>query len=174
MPACGELPHASDDPAPDLENIIEYLGNNGGVLIGTEEEGRARSAAITQIDQLNSILGTHRSPPGLGHNNPPPDEGEAVVGRVINGVSDEITRIQIELKLETPNALEVAKATSKLRSFWNWLGKKADMAIDSFVKAATAAAGVAVAAALSPDLMPVLEKTIRLVGDWLRTIVLPF
>ena len=53
-----------------------------------------------------------------------------------------------ELVKPEPDALEVAKATSRLAAVLNWLGKKLDMASDNFIKAASTTAGAAAGAAV--------------------------
>jgi len=164
-----------------LEKIIEHLETGMKPSYGDGYEVDQRRKIQDRLDQLRLSL-TKTTPPhgGIGHNQPPPDDDSPQV-IVIVEIRDAEKSIRTELAKPQPNALEVAKATSRLRSALGWLGKKIDTAANSFAQgfgktlgATAAVAVVAGAALLVPSLMQLLTEIIQRVTEWLSYITLPF
>jgi hypothetical protein len=109
----------------------------------------------------------------IGHNNPPPDD-EAPQTQAVIDIQHGNYVIERELKKEIPDALAIAKATSKLKSAFGYLGKTVDAAVDSFAKAigtsaaAATAGGLAYAAnQLSPGFHNLFVKIAQHAVQWL-------
>jgi hypothetical protein len=165
-----------------LEQVIDRL--RSGVArprYGDGFEVEQREAIQADLERLRGAL-VQVTPPhgGIGHNNPPPDEDspQAVVVVDVRVASETIGR---ELAKAEPNALEVAEATSHLQKSLAWLGKKLEVAADSFAKGFGNALGIAAAggviaggALLIPGMLQLIIGIIQRVTDWLSYVTTPF
>ena len=165
-----------NEPEPDLQSIIAVLQRGEKPRYGDEEEKRQRQEILDRLEQLERML-PEKSHAGIGHNNPPPDEGNSSVD-VVSDIREVSELIRGELVKTEPNALELAKATSYLASLSSWVGKKADLAVDSFTKGASGAVGTALGtygvSKIFPEIGTALGHVVEVATQWLSHVTLPF
>jgi hypothetical protein len=77
-----------------------------------------------------------------------------------------------------PDALEVARATTRLKGVMGWIGKKVDVAAESFAKELGGYAGKAVivlgGTIIYPPFGQIVADVIKSVSQWLAHVMLPF
>lgn len=175
-----EAENQSDDEGVDeLELVIGMLQGGAKPNYGSAEDTRRRTEILTEIEALQRLISPVPQA-GIGHNNPPPDEddGSAVVDANAE-VRDASAIIRSELTKSNPDALQVAHATSRLRTIGAWFAKKADVMAESFAKAigdTTGKAFVVVGSsyAVSPGFQTMITNVVQHVTQWLAHVTLPF
>jgi hypothetical protein len=179
----GQAEHGSDDdpfpPPVDLTTIIGQLEAGLRPSFGDAYELERRREVLGRLDELRRALipatPTHG---GIGHNRPPPDEDSPQAG-FIHEIREAREVIGQELAKAKPEALQVAKATSRLQKALGWLGKKLDVAAESFAKGVgDATAKIVVVAAggalVYPPLGNLIAEVVKQVSRWLAYVTLPF
>ncbi len=161
------------EPAPGLAAIIEELERGVEPHLGSSSELALRQEVLTSLDRLGRALPQTSPQAGIGHNQPPPD-GEDTQESVAAKVRDDSEVIRSELQKQKPDVLEVARATSRLKTAWGWLTKKVDTGLDSFAKTIGATAGAAVATAVYPPLRTLLQDCIHHLSQWIANVIPPF
>jgi hypothetical protein len=133
------------EAAPDIDHIIRELEAGLVPQYGDGYEIELRQKILERIDRLKDALRMVTPPKHgqIGHNHPPPDD-DTPQAQFVTQVQAATDVLQQELKKETPDALAIAHATSKIKSALGYLTKKADVAVDSFAK--TIGASLAVGA----------------------------
>lgn len=173
-----ESPPEAED---DLDLIIDRLRSGLRPSYGDAYELERRREALQRLDQLKLALeAVAPQHGGIGHNRPPPDEDSLQVS-VINDVREANEVIRKELAKPQPDALQIAEATSRLRKAFGWLGKKIDVAAESFAKgfgsAAGKATGIVVAASVGSNVPPLgklIAEVVTYVSQWLSHVTMPF
>lgn len=141
--------------ADDIEKIIKNLENGFTPEYGDVTDTSGRRSINSDIENLLQALPSN-FPVGIGHNNPPLDD-ESTPNDVITEIYDAANIVKIEISQHTPNALETARATSRLWRAAEWIGKKLDIAAEGFAKEFGGTAGKVVAGLFG--LAPVLGLT---------------
>jgi len=168
-------------PQPEsLDQIIDRLKSGVKPTYGDGYELEQRRAVRERLDKIRATLAqVTPAHGGIGHNMPPPDDDSPQAVVVIE-VRDAEETVSKELAKPEPNALEVANATSRLQAALGWLGKKVDVASDSFAKAIGTAGGIAVvtgiakAAHMLPPFLQLIAEIIQHVTQWLSYVTTPF
>lgn len=169
-----------DQEDSPLQQMLKML--EGGIVprFGGSHEREQRREILSRLDELEAHLEILKpAHGGIGHNHPPEDE---TVVPTIEEAQTATTEIRGELLKEVPDALVVARATSRLQTAIGWLLKKADMAADSFAKSlgdgTGKAAALVVGAYATSKVFPGLAKSgsdvLSATTDWLHTITWPF
>ncbi len=167
-------------PQPDIESIIAALQRAETARYGDVEEKRQRQEILDRLEQLERLL-PRQAHGGIGHNNPPSEEG-GLGSDLVPDIREASAIIREELVKPEPNALEVAKATSRLSAALSWIGKKLDVAIESFSKEVGSTTGKAVGVVLgaygvdkfAPTIGTTLRHVVESATQWLSHITLPF
>jgi hypothetical protein len=134
-------PHNDNDELEKLDLIIAKLEAGLRPSYGDVYELERRREVLERLDTLKRMLMALAPVHGkIGHNKPPPDEEKAGV-RVLDEVRDAAEVIGKEFAKSEPDVLQIAKATSRLQTALGWLGKKVDVAVESFAKGVGGAAG---------------------------------
>lgn len=170
----------AEEPKPNLGMIIAALERGENPRYGDVGEKDQRQEILDRLEQLERLLPaqTHG---GIGHNNPPAEAGK-IDSHLISDIREASSVIREELIKSEPNALEVAKATSRLSIALSWIGKKLDIAIDNFSKelGGTAGKAVSVAAAaygiekVAPTIAVTLNHVVEQATHWLSHIITQF
>lgn len=132
-----------------LEQITDRLRSGVKPTYGDGYELEQRRAILGRLDTLKSAL-AKMTPAhgGIGHNRPPPDDDSPQALAIIEIREAEHT-ISRELAKAAPNALEIANATSRLRTALGWIGKKLDKGVDAIITVA-----VVEGIQRAPDVLP--------------------
>jgi hypothetical protein len=162
-----------------LTEILAMLERGTEPRFGGQEERAQRRAILSRLEALESELEALKpAHGGIGHNRPPEDDGAITV---IEDAQEAAVEIRTELVKDTPDALVVARATSRLQTAIGWLLKKVDTAADAFAKTigAAAATGAAVvvggyATKALPKLAELANDVVAKTTDWLQNVTLPF
>jgi hypothetical protein len=124
--------HEEDERESPLDQLARLLEGGTVPQFGSVSERTDRQAIIARLEQLNAALASLKpAHGGLGHNNPPDDDGSR--GGLIEDAREAGEYIRRELVKDEPDALAVVQATSRLKLALGWFLKKADMAADAFV-----------------------------------------
>lgn len=163
-----------------LHQLLTRLEGGATPRFGGAEERAQRTEILSRLNALEAELGALKPiHGGMGHNHPPDDE-EAIP--VLEEALQTTAEIRGELMKETPDALVVARATSRLQTAINWLLKKADVAADSFAKSIGDASGKGISVALGlyatskflPGLATAASEVMTVTVNWLHTVTWPF
>ena len=119
--------------------MIRNLQDGFPPKFGDEVEQSLRAKLLDEVEQLAKVLAPVARHGGIGHNNPPLEDDDPTIE--ITDFAKAVETIQSELGASEPNALEVAKATSRLKAALDWMGSKADIWVESFAKESGSAAG---------------------------------
>jgi len=172
----------------DLDAIVASL--EGGLLprYGDQGDIQRRREVLARLKRLREAL-TPPPPPhaGIGHNYPPLDDeisisGEPPPASLITQIREAEDVVQHELEKPQPDALNVARATLRLKTCLGWFSKKIDAAAESFAKefggavgkASGAAAGVYAVSQIYSPVGRLVTDVVRHVGEWLSHVTLPF
>jgi hypothetical protein len=176
---------SDDQPSSELKDlhaIIDRLSRGLMPSYGDAYELERRHKILDSLQKLKNALRALTPPHGgIGHNRPPPDEN-CLPGSVVDDVRSAGEVISTELAKPEPDALQVAKATSRLQTALAWFGKKANIAVDSFAKGLGGTAGkltgaslvAMVGASLYPPLGNLLADVVKHLLQWLSHVTLPF
>lgn len=149
---------------PDLAPIIHMLESGQQPNYGGEDEHRRRQQALDNIAALREALAPFRPiHGGVGHNNPPIDD-DTPQTRTVEEIYKATSTIEEELKKDTPDALEVAKSTSKIKSLMGWLGARANAAVDKVI------GGVMVDTLMGSPILGKVWLTVKSVSEWLISV----
>ncbi|WP_316181357.1 MULTISPECIES: hypothetical protein [unclassified Bradyrhizobium] len=165
-----------DEPSAgseDLEEILNRLQAGVRPTYGDGYEQEQRRIVIERLDALRAALDA--STPahgGIGHNRPPPDE-DSPQGTAIGEIKDAERELRDELAKDTPDALQIANATSRLRTALGWLGKKLDKGVDAIITVAVVE-GVHHAPDLVPPIIKAAAEAVYHLTQWLSYITMPF
>jgi hypothetical protein len=166
------------EPEPDLDLIIHDLERGRRPSYGDQYELDRRKEIVAKLDELRRLLTPAKPKHGsIGHNNPPPDDSPQV--KTVDELREAATVIEAELKKPAPDALEVAKSTSRLRAVLGWFGKKLDTYAETFVKEIASASAKAVvviggASYVHPPLGALIIDIIKGATAWLAHVTMPF
>ena len=171
----------------EIEEILRRLEAGLKPDYGDAHELQQRQQLIDKIDALKRLLAdTLWSSPGVGHNNPPPDENapvssEPAASEIVAEVDAAGIEIRNELATPEPDAKKVARAALRLQKCLGWIGGKLDAFADSYAKEigkSAAKATIPAAAALAiPAVRQGLFDIVVQAAHWLShvmTIGLPF
>lgn len=176
-----EAERKEDEQEDPLDQLAALLKSGTVPQFGSASERNGRQAIIARLDQFDAALAALKSAHGgLGHNNPPDDDGSP--GGLIEEAREASAEIRRELVRDEPDALAVVQAASRLKLAVGWFLKKADMALDAFAKAVgdaagkavVAVAGVYVSAKLSPEIAQSASEVVNVTTTWLQNVTLPF
>ncbi|ADP71135.1 hypothetical protein Rvan_1899 [Rhodomicrobium vannielii ATCC 17100] len=157
-----------------LDDILIDLKSGITPKYGDDAELQLRQTAIEKLVHLKQALAASTPSHGaIGHNRPPFDE-EASEEAAVHEAREAQETISAELTKQEPNALQVAEATSRLQKVSNWLGNKADKAVDHFVEAFGKAAGTAIVGGLAAVYFPSISEAVQAVTEWLAHITAKF
>lgn len=160
-----------------LQQLLKMLESGAIPHFDRKEEREQRREILFRLDALGAELDALKPTyGGVGHNLPPED---MVMAPALEAAQKATTEIRGELAKETPDALSVARATSRLQTAISWLLKKADMAADAFAKSLGDAAGksavIVISACAASEVFPGLAKAasevLSVTIDWLQTII---
>jgi hypothetical protein len=146
-----------DDDGPgelevDLDAIVASL--EGGLLprYGDQGDIQRRREVLAPLKRLREALTPPPPYAGIGHNQPPDDEisisDEPPPASLVAQIRDAGDVVQHELAKPQPDALNVARATLRLKTYLGWFAKKIDVAAESFAKEFGGAVGKAGGAAV--------------------------
>jgi hypothetical protein len=149
-----------------LDQIISRLKAGIKPTFGNAYELEQRRVIRERLDGLRTAL-AEVAPPhgGIGHNNPPPDE-ETPQSVAVTEARKAEEAISAELAKPEPDALEIANATSRLRTALGWLGKKLDKGVDVLITIAVVA-GVHHAPEALPPMLQLMADIVQHVTQWL-------
>ena len=161
-------------PQPEsLDQIIDRLQSGVKPRYGDSHELEQRRAVVERLDELVSTLAVMTpAHGGIGHNRPPPDD-DSPEALAINEIRDAEQTIRSELAKESPDALKVANATSRLRTALGWLGKKLDKGVDAIITVAVVE-GIHHAPDSLPPIIRAVAEVIHHVTPWLSYVTMPF
>lgn len=173
--------HKDDEDASPLLSVTRMLESGVAPTFGGQGELAQRQAIIARLDDLENALASLKpTHGGLGHNKPPGDDPsqDGIIGEAREAGAE----IRKELAKDVPNALAVARATSRLHLALGWFLKKADVAVDSFAKGLGDTGGKAVAVALGvyvfketlPTVAQSLSDIVSMTTTWLQGVTFPF
>ncbi|MDR6513321.1 hypothetical protein J2792_004214 [Novosphingobium capsulatum] len=159
--------------SPDLDELTEALEAGRPSLMGNPADLRRREPLIRQIaavkDQLAELHPQHG---GIGHNNPPADEDEETA---LDIIEETVEHLDAELAKEEPDAVQVGRAGRMLRNAIHWLGGKADLFAEEFVKAFGKSLGeTAGKAIVGAAVLASLGALVTGVAVWLQAVSWPF
>jgi hypothetical protein len=175
-------PDETADQPEALGDIVGRLEAGVQPVYGDARELEFRKKVIERLDKLEHTLtvgaATHG---GMGHNRPPPDIDDQQA-QVIKETREAGAAIRRELGKPEPDALQVAKVTSRLQTILGWLGGKVDAMAHSFAeefggtfgKLAAAGAVVTIGAIAVPQLRALLAQIVDHVTRWLSYVSLSF
>lgn len=173
--------HEQDEEVSPLTSVLHMLESGVVPRFGAQGELAQRQAVIARLDRLEALFATLKPVHGgMGHNQPPDDDGSP--GGLIEEIRDAGKEIRGEMVKATPDAVVVARATSRLQLAMGWFLKKADSAADAFAKTlgAAAAGGVITVAGyyVTRSILPALAEAgsglVATVTEWLQNVALPF
>lgn len=146
-------------------------------IAGLIDEIRARYEVQLRAETVAALLAAPELlPAGIGHNNPPEALGDLPISQDdLTGASEMISRVLREVSKPIPNKTAIESAANWIKqTLWKatvWFAKKADMAIDEFVKKfagyCAAAAGTIFAVSRTPGLLDALSGLSNAIQDWL-------
>ncbi len=124
-------------PPPDLNDLLFQLRGGARISLGTAEERAERQRFSHRIAILRRAFANRRNRPrGIGDNNPPPNDLEEEQDRsAVSEIEQTTAEIAAELQLPTPNVIEIAEKTSRLRRLGKWLGDRLNKGVDALVGA---------------------------------------
>ncbi len=168
-------------PEINLDAIIRNLQDGLRPNYGDRPELDLRQRLLDEIEKLKAALASNKPHGGIGHNNPPLDD-DALPEVAIAEIQKATDLIQKELGDSEPNALEVAKATLRLKVAVDWVARKVDAWTDSFAKESGGAAGkwttriasVYVSSKVFPWIGPLIGNVVSSASQWLHHVTLPF
>lgn len=159
-----------DGVGDELARVASRLEGGFRPTFGDPEEVAQRREILEKIEELLSTLGTRPSP-GIGHNNPPPDD-DLVQMVAAESAKDAAIAIRLELSEPEPDAQQVVAAAAGLKKALGWLGAKLNTAAESFAKAlGGAAAAATVLAVSSPSTVAKLHDLFHATVNWLSMLV---
>lgn len=183
-----EREQGPDDEQVDasrLDEILSELERGVRPRFGDAFELDQRKSIVGRLDALKKALEPAKpAHGGIGHNRPPPDADEPQV-TVVDEIREAEATIRREVEKSEPNAVEVARAASRLSVALGWLAKKADVAAENFAKelggslgkwagpALIGGIGYAVATVV-PGLGEAIHSVITHVVAWLSNVTSPF
>lgn len=162
---------------PDLDELTEALEAGHPSLTGNPADLRRREQLIDQIAAVKQQLAELRPQHGgVGHNNPPPDEGEgAQTSSVLDIVEETVDHLGIELAKVEPDAIQVGRTGRTLRNAVHWLSGKGDLFAEEFAKAFGKSLGESAGKAFAiASLIALLGTLVTHVATWLQAISWPF
>lgn len=160
-------------PPDSLEQIIGRLQSGVRPAVGDGYEQEQRRAVIKRLDALRSAVAAMTpAHGGIGHNRPPADD-DSPQALAIDEIKEAEQTISRELAQASPDALEVAKATSRLRTALGWLGKKLDKAVDAIIAIAVAE-GIQYTPHFLPPIITATAEVVHHVTLWLSYVTMPF
>jgi hypothetical protein len=165
---------------PTLSDIIRELEGGAQPRYGDEFELQQRADLLGRLNRIEETLASFKPRHGrIGHNRPPvgqPDES-AGSSETVEEANKATQIIRGELVKPTPDALTVARTTSRLRDLLDWFLGKADKAVDKIAERAGDALVVGVGV-VGPSVVHALEGMLQsFVGamtTWLTHVTLPF
>lgn len=161
------------EPTETLDQIVSRLQSGVKPSYGDAFEQSQRKAVIGALDALEAALASIKpAHGGIGHNKPPPDD-DSPQASALEDIREAKQAIAQELAKESPDALEVAKATSRLRTALGWLWKKLDKGLDAIIGAAAVGAAYH-AKDLLPPIIKASADVVSHVTQWLSHVTLPF
>lgn len=167
----------TDEPTA-IETITRQLESGISPTYGSLSEIEERKAILARLDQLDAALVTMQPSHGrIGHNRPPDEEPQS---SYLIDAREAAADIRAELIKDTPDAVVVVKAASRLGSAFSWLLKKIDVTVESFAKTLGQAAATAAVASIyfKPGSISaaaeIATDVISMTVSWLQNITLPF
>ncbi len=165
-----------ESPVADVGGIIERLETGEQARFGQTGEPDLRRSLRDAALRLAAALEERRPRHGeMGHNGPPlDDDGNPLPAYFVNEVQEATKTIAQETAKATPDALEIAKATSRLDALKSWLQPRAALFVDEFAKKAGATMGAATvtgAGIACATLVPPLHSLISASVHWLAAVL---
>jgi hypothetical protein len=156
-----------------LEQIIDRLHSGVKPTYGDGYELEQRQAILERLNSLKSAL-AQMTPAhgGIGHNRPPPDD-DSPQALALPEIRDAEQTISSELAKAAPDALEVAKATSRLRTALGWIAKKLDKGVDAIITVAVVE-GIHHGPEILPPLVKAAAEVISSIIRWLSYVTPAF
>ncbi|WP_016746561.1 three-Cys-motif partner protein TcmP [Rhizorhabdus wittichii] len=163
-------------PVADLGGIVQRLEAGEQPRFGQADEANLRRSLREAALQLAAALEERRPRHGeMGHNGPPlDDDGNPLPAGFVTEIKEAAAIIAVESAKPTPDALNVAKAASRLDALKAWLGLRADIFADEFAKKAGATTGAAVVAGVGiacATLVSPLHAVISASAHWLAAVL---
>jgi hypothetical protein len=156
-----------------LDQIIDRLHSGVKPTYGDGYELEQRQAILERLDSLKSALAqTRPAHGGIGHNRPPPDD-DSPQALALPEIRDAEQTISRELAKAAPDALEVAKATSRLRTALGWIGKKLDKGVDAIITVAVVE-GIHHRPEILPPIVKAAAEVISIIIRWLSYVTAAF
>jgi len=133
---------------------------------GSQQDLQARERVRAALKDLLAAL-DEKKPAGIGHNNPP----EAIIDAdALGGLRSDALALQAEFSTLRPSIQIVKKLGSSLRdaavASFKWIGRKADLAVDTAIKTAVPLAATAAVASYNEA----LRKAIDAIIAWLNVV----
>jgi three-Cys-motif partner protein len=172
MPAIANDPEATIDFADIVTRLTSGDTSRGELDSELDLRRSLKDAALRLSLALDDCRPAHGE---MGHNGPPLDDnGEMLPTEFTNEVHKATKTIIAEAGKQTPDALKIAQAASRLQSLKGWLKPRVDLAADEFAKklggSAGVAAGTGVGIACAALAMP-LSDTLLAAFRWLTAIL---
>ncbi|MCW3797375.1 hypothetical protein OMW55_06090 [Sphingomonas sp. BN140010] len=163
---------AMEEPPPQFEEAVRQLEAGNVPAFGAAVEVELRGALHKSANDLLSLVNSQEPVHGgMGHNKPPLDEHEYELALIVGEVRAAATIIAAGTASETPDALEIAKASGRLAKLIGWTGSKLDAAANEFAKSFGKAAGNAAGVAFGALLLAGIAHLLGLSWDWLMAIL---
>lgn len=160
-------------PPPDLDDIIRRLEAGLQPTFGDPYERRERQELIARLDRMQDFLSAlHPEHGGVGHNRPPGWE-EPPDPQVVEEAAGAGAAIKAELLKAVPNALAVARQTTRLKAALLTIGGLGGLL---GLKAMGGAAGEIGKQVVErhPELSMSIEAIVTQAVHWLSHVTLPF
>ncbi|MDH7639976.1 three-Cys-motif partner protein TcmP [Sphingomonas oryzagri] len=167
---------ATDAATTDLDRLVADLEGDAEPTFGSDRELELRAAMGDAVAGLAAALEARRPKHGeMGHNGPPvDDDGNPLPESLVAEIKDASAIIAEEAAKAEPDALDVAKAASRLQKLLHWFQPRIDIFADEFAKKAGGAAGAATVAGAGiacAALIPPLHAAISASAHWIATVL---
>jgi hypothetical protein len=149
-----------DDEPPPGSLPFESFTDEPTEQYGSQQDHAARERARTALRELLAALNEPR-PAGIGHNNPPEDEEDADTAEKVGSIA---LVLHTELGKSNPSIPLVKRFGIALReaavASIRWVGRKADLAFETAIKATIPTIAVAVIAHYDTPIHKALEAVL--------------
>lgn len=161
-----------EEPEQKFEEAIKILEAGGVPVLGADAEVQLRSDLASSANNILAMLQPKKPEHGgMGHNQPPIDDDEYALPFDLDEVHQAAKVIATEASKETPDALAIAEASSRLAKLRKWGKEKADAAAEEFAKGFGKAAGTAAGVGFVALVVAAVSHLLGISWQWLTAIL---